>query len=360
MLLPEAFVPECIDPEYWPPAHKEAWRQLFIENDLFDKNKPTLKWRYDTINKVQKGYGIWLSFNSQCSLDITHTQPAELVTQASVLAYREAFIKRNAADLTIFSHINELYLAIKNLSPNNDWSWLKRASNNLRNRAQQRKEKLPRLKSSDKLINCGYSFMNEAERNKNLSPYKRAIFFRDGLMIALLAYRPVRAKNFVNIKINENLIQTGGQWLIRFSPRETKNRKHFEAEFPIDLVEELEKYLSIYRPFLLSLGHSSGHKIQTDPTNYLWISNEGRNLDIGSFTVAIKRRTEQYFGAYIYPHLFRDASVTTLVRHEPASAKLTKSVLGHNSIEITNRHYNQSKMIEAARKHLSYIDSIIG
>lgn len=358
MTPPNVFIPQCIKPNEWPPLHREAWRLLFVEEGLFDDPKPTLKWRPKTKEKVQKGYGIWLSFHIQCGVNIELTTPAEIVTKESVRGFREAFMKRDAADLTIFSHINELYLAIINLAPDHDWSWLKRASHNLRNRARLKKEKLPRLKSSDQLINCGLSLMNEAETNEQLSPYKRALMFRDGLMIASLAYRPMRAQNFVNIKLQENLLLIGNCWHIKFCAKETKNKKHFEAEYPINLNDHLDKYLSTYRPYLLSLAEGSGHKVGENSCKYLWISNEGRNLDAGSFTVVIKKKTLEFFGEYIYPHLFRDASVTTLIRHDPASARLTKSVLGHQSTEITNNHYNQSKTISASIRFLKIIDQI--
>jgi integrase/recombinase XerD len=358
MTPPDIFIPECIKPNHWPSRHREAWRQLFVEADLFGDHKPTLKWKPATVEKVRKGYGIWLSFNVQCGVNIDNTEPADLVTKETVRAYQETFKKQEAADYTIFSHVNELYLAIINLAPGNDWSWLKLASNNLRKRSRSKKIKLSRLKTSDQLIDCGLSLMNEAETNEGLTPYKRALMFRDGLMIALLAYRPMRAKNFVNMKLQENLILIGNCWHIKFNPSETKNKKHFEAEFPISLNDQLDKYLSIHRPFLLSLAEGSGHKIQKEALKYLWISNEGRNLDVGSFTVKIKKKTQEFFGEYIYPHLFRDASVTTLIRHEPSSARLTMSVLGHNSLEITNQHYNQSKTIEASKKFLKYLEKL--
>ena len=74
---------------------------------------------------------------------------------------------------------------------------------------------------------------------------------------------------------------------------------------------------------------------------------------------AIKKRTRTAFGQDLTPHLFRDASVTTLVRDAPASAQLTKGILGHSTIETTNKHYNQAKMVDASRRHTNLMEQLI-
>jgi hypothetical protein len=75
--------------------------------------------------------------------------------------------------------------------------------------------------------------------------------------------------------------------------------------------------------------------------------------------VAIYKRTKSEFGATIPPHWFRDSVVTTLVHDEPTSAMISGHVLGHASIDIAQKHYNQALMVESARRSTALIESMI-
>jgi integrase len=184
---------------------------------------------------------------------------------------------------------------------------------------------------------------------------ERALAFRDGVMIALLIRRFFRIKNFSTLSIGDNLLIDGKTINFAFLASEMKNKRPMDAPFPKTLVGALKRYLEHYRPILLTeSGKAKGIK-----TNALWISRDGTELAPISLHYAIRRRTREAFGAAIPPHWFRDAGVTMLVRDAPASARLTSSVLGHNSPEIANRHYNQALMIDSARRHAQVIEWLI-
>jgi integrase len=188
--------------------------------------------------------------------------------------------------------------------------------------------------------------------------------YRDGLAIALLIRRPLRIATFAGIRLGVHLV---GDHLTGMAlPAEAmKSKRPFGAAFPASLLAPLQRYLDAYRPYLLSrAGYVSG-ELGGGPTAYavetaLWISSEGRPVDPGAFSKSIARRTRVAFGRSLTPHLFRDASVTTLVRDAPASALLTKSILGHASIDTTNDHYNQAQMIESSRRYAEIVASLIG
>ena len=237
------------------------------------------------------------------------------------------------------------------------------AQRNLRSRATPSKNKLSRLQTAEKLDELGFSLMAEAETapywnyhdGTGMTLLEGALAFRDGLMIALLARRFFRIKNFSTLSIGDNLLIDGESVNFAFLASEMKNKRPMDAPFPKTLVSALKRYLENYRPILLT---ESG-KAKGIETNALWISRDGTELAGISLHYAIRRRTREAFGASIPPHWFRDAAVTMLVRDAPASARLTSSVLGHNSPEIVNRHYNQALMIDSARAHLSVIESLI-
>jgi integrase/recombinase XerC len=124
--------------------------------------------------------------------------------------------------------------------------------------------------------------------------------------------------------------------------------------FPPTLLDPLNIYLDVYRPYLLTLGSEGS----PDATGRLWISNEGRPMDDQSIRNAIKKRTRKAFGRDLTPHLFRDCSVTSLIRDAPSSARLAKSILSHQTLEMTNKHSNQSKMVETSRRHAALIGQL--
>jgi integrase/recombinase XerC len=133
-----------------------------------------------------------------------------------------------------------------------------------------------------------------------------------------------------------------------------KGKRPFEADFPPTLLDPLNIYLDVYRPYLLTLGSEGS----PDATGRLWISNEGRPMDDQSIRNAIKKRTRKAFGRDLTPHLFRDCSVTSLIRDAPSSARLAKSILSHQTLEMTNKHSNQSKMVETSRRHAALIGQL--
>jgi integrase/recombinase XerD len=279
-----------------------------------------------------------------------------------VIAYVEHLSTVNAS-MTVFNRIEELYDAIGIMAPDHDWTWLNMAQRNLRSRARSSKNKLARLQTAEKLDELGFSLMAEAETapywkdhdGTGMTLLEGALAFRDGLMIALLIRRLFRIKNFSNLSIGDNLLVDGKTVNFAFTASEMKNKRPMEAPFPESLLWALKRYLEHYRPILLTeSGKAKGIK-----TNALWISRDGTELAPISLHYAIRRRTREAFGAAIPPHWFRDAGVTMLVRDAPASARLTRSVLGHNSAEIANRHYNQALMIDSARRHARVIESLM-
>jgi integrase/recombinase XerD len=365
-LDPAILARRCPRFEEWPPLHCRAWEAAFAAGGLFDQPGPATRWRPASAKKARLGYGAWLRWRSgQDDADVERieaSRPEDLISREAVLAYVGHLASVNCS-MTVFNRIQELYDAIRVMAPGRDWTWLKMAQRNLRSRARPNNDKLARLQSADKLEDLGFSLMAEAEgaayRDDHdgaaMTLLQRALAFRDGLMIALLIRRPFRIKNFVSLTIGENLVIEGERASFAFEASEMKSKRPMDVSFPESLFSALKRYLEYYRTILLS---ESG-KAKGLMTNALWISRDGTVLHEGSLHNAIRRRTREAFGLALPPHWFRDAAVTLLVRDEPASARLTSSILGHASPEIANRHYNQALMIDSARRHGSVIASLI-
>lgn len=247
--------------------------------------------------------------------------------------------------------------------PKSHWEWLKNAWMNLRNDAYPVRNKLLRLKEADQLEALGFKLMQQAEtaqirdyhQKSGLTEIQRALMYRDGLMIALLIRRPFRIENFYSLSIGINFLidDTGSSFV--FQADQMKGKRAMSVPFPSNLNAYLKRYLDIFRPILLKNSPTS-KKISN---NALWISRYGTDLTQGPLRVAIYKRTQMEFDVRIPPHWFRDSAVTTMIHDTPESAKITGLILGHVTPDVSQKHYNQAKMIYASRRHYQTIHQLI-
>ncbi len=128
-----------------------------------------------------------------------------------------------------------------------------------------------------------------------------AVRYRDGLMIALLGYVPLRLKNFVEIEIDRDLIKEDDKWFIVIPPRENKTRTYIEFQIPEYLETEFLTYLKYVRPHLLRRAECKA----------VWASSKGHALSASAFGPIVARYTTKRLGVRITPHDARDAAATT-------------------------------------------------
>ena len=363
-------VPTCIPIADWPERHQVAWKTAFNPGGLFSKPSKASGWRPASINKTRKGYGIWLSHRkAKAGLSVkglSESAPEDLVTQDAVSAYIDDIRAIGSSSMTVYNHIQELYDAIRILTPHlpdDHWNWLGNAYKNLRSDAHPSRNKIERLKHADQLEGLGLELMAKAEATpkrdyrakSGMTELQRSLMYRDGLICALLARRPFRIKNFYSLTIGTNFLVEGDRVNFAFSASEMKGKRPMEVPFPKNLLTYLARYIEQYRPILLTTSAKASHL----PTQALWISRDGTDLTQGPLHVAIRKRTKTAFGKPIPPHWFRDSVTTTLIRDEPASARIIGTILGHTTPDIANKHYNQSRMVETGRRHVAILEGLI-
>jgi integrase/recombinase XerD len=175
----------------------------------------------------------------------------------------------------------------------------------------------------------------------------RALAYRDGLLIALLALRPaMRRRNIADLELDRHLRRLGGAWFVVFSEDDTKTGVALEFPWPDNFVPSLEHWLRQWRPVLLGLRGR-----WTRPTGgALWISAHGSPMTQQSIYDRIVARTRAAIGRGINPHLFRDCAATTLAYADPKNIGIAAPLLGHHSFATTERYYLQAKMGEASRR----------
>ena len=126
-----------------------------------------------------------------------------------------------------------------------------------------------------------------------------------------------------------------------FPAEETKERRLHLAVLPDWSSPCIDRYVQHYRPLFRN----------AESTSRLWLSRNGRPLDDDSLYRLVCKRTRDAFGKRINPHLFRSCLATSTAVHHGAEMGLAMTVLDHQSSEVTERYYNQAKMIDAVRAY---------
>lgn len=84
------------------------------------------------------------------------------------------------------------------------------------------------------------------------------IDYRDGLMIGLLAWRPLRRRTFSLITTRTHLYRTGREWRMIFDGPEIKSGRPLETSIPGWITPFLERYLREARPRVLGATQHDG------------------------------------------------------------------------------------------------------
>jgi len=173
--------------------------------------------------------------------------------------------------------------------------------------------------------------------------HRRSLVYRDGLLLSLLAVRPLRLRNLAGLVLGRTLIQRAAGWWIAIPRTDTKNRDPIDYCWPAGLTSHLETYLSDHRSVLAdSSGYADG-----DP---LWVSRYGFPLTTMGVYESIVYRTRDRLGHVINPHLFRDCLATTVAIDDPDHVLIASCLLGHRTPATTEKSYNLAGSLEASRR----------
>ena len=188
--------------------------------------------------------------------------------------------------------------------------------------------------------------MREAD---GLTGTAAADWFRQGLTLAFLAYRPIRVANLVALSLNEHLHKKDGQVWIHILGTQVKNRVPLDFSWPPEFADALDRYLVRERPVLLA-GQPA--------TDRLWIIEEGRPLTAECCRSQIARITAERLGIRLTPHLFRDCVASTIAEHAPEHSGIIARILGHQTLQTAYAHYIHTGTARAARAHQAHIAAL--
>lgn len=329
------FSPMPVD--LWPEADAVRWAKARVGGKLFDKGGAA-QWRRATVAGTEKAYGVYLTWAHHRGA-LEPSQPMEQRVSPALIESFVADYQAGRAPLTIATAVRGVAMMLRACNPPNGIDWLSELAWSMTNSARPVRPKMPRLVSPGELQQLGYKLMQEG-RQSSETGRRAALTYRNGLMIACLAARPMRLGEFMTLRVGTTLVRQDKGWLIDIPAGMTKKGRARRQFFPAALTEEIDYYVQHLRAGLpvqpLSFDNGS-----------LWLGVDGplRPVSVSNIISAL---TLEHLGKRVSPHLFRDCAATAIALHAPAHVGITKSVLGHATLRSSQEYYNQAKSLSAS------------
>jgi len=334
----------CVPVAEWPAIDQAAWAAALRPGAPLEPGGLAARWAPATRRKVENGYGRWLTWLvARGELD-SELAPGARVNPDNVAAYVEDLCVVNRG-YTIQGRVQELGNAMRAMAPESDWGWLLRGADRVRSQTVPARNKRARLRSPEELVALGERLMGEADAGD--ATLESAVRYRNGLVIAFLAYRPNRARNLTMMALGQHLVRRNDGWSLVFADTETKTGQPLDQTFPTALEPRLERYLAVYRPILLT----RGGRQPAGPMTALWVSQNATAMIYDSIAYWVRRNTREAFGVALSPHLFRDCAATSIAIVNPEHVRDAAGILGQSSLATAERYYNQAQGVEAGRRY---------
>lgn len=332
--------------QQWPTRDRDIWLLAVAPvNPFADHGGDRADLRMHSNQRLRSSYGRWLTFLQRSGRLATSHDPGGRIGKDTVEQYCMELQSLGNMPSTIALRLTDLLLMARLFEPKADWRFIKTLADRMRARETPPKEKRQRLRGTDELYTLGRNLIEMA--SSLCLPAKAASCFRDGLIIALLALVPLRRRNFVQLRLGQELRKAGGTWQVDIAGATTKTHAPLSFDWPSDLVLPLETYLHIHRPILAARSYRKLDRAGEQ----LWVSSCGSALtEVGLYDI-VRKRTKTAFGIAINPHAFRDAAATTLAIHDPEHVRVAAPVLGHRSLATTEKYYNQARSLDAHRRY---------
>ena len=323
--------------DLWPSVDRAAWQEACRPSVRLKRGGAASHMRTVTQEMLRKRAGYFFDFLSRSGRLEMNAPAGAQVTPENVEAY-VAELKGRVNSVTVYGSIQKLRRFVQLISPGRHLAWLIDIERELFSEMRPR-SKWDRVVFANILIDAGLTLMAEAEM-ANRPKLTRARMFRNGLMIALLAYCPVRLKNYAALEIGRSFVNVDGTWWIVLTAAETKEKRPDERPVPEELTDPIKRYLEIYRPIL-----TRGNTL----SNGLWMAMDGKPMSSASVAETIPETTETTIGVRVSPHLFRTAGVTTLATRAGHKPHAGSALLHHRRGPGAQENYNWASCISAGK-----------
>lgn len=329
----------------WPRRDQDAWTRTQTAGDIFDEGGGAAHWASRTRLTNIQHYGRWLGYLLWTRTLDENAAPADRVTREAVRAYNR-HLEGLVAPRTRLSLLVGLKVMMQAMAPDRSWRWLQDTCNRVQINARPSKDKRARMRPTTEIVAAAIAELEQLPANG--LTLKQALTYRDALMLAFLASRPLRVKNFAALELRRHLIKLESGWLITIPAAETKTHQPLDFNLPELLLPWFERYLSEVRVLFPQAGESSR----------LWLGKDGVMHNPHSIYHRLTKLTHRLFGTPINPHLLRDCAASSLAAVSADMARAAAPLLGHRHFSTTERHYIQADNLAAGRRLGSILDQL--
>jgi integrase len=330
--------PRSLPIHEWPAADRRGWEVACRPGARLRPGGSASYLGEVSREDFARRYGAFLGFLQRTGRLDHNLAAAAQVTLPNVEAYIEELNSR-VRSVTVYNCVYKLRRAAELLTPAVDYSWLAEIEKDLA-LVMVPRSKFDRLVFTEQLVDAGLTLIAEAQRFAK-NDLARAIGIRNGLMIAILAFDPIRLKNFADLEIGRTFKFVNGCWWITLPARDTKSKRPDERRIPKSLNGAIDLYLNQSRAVLFG---------SRPPNDFLWISSRtGKAMTKKNLGTLISKITLETLGVDVSPHLFRTAAATTAAAYGSSTPHLASGVLGHTDSHVTEEHYNRATSVNAAK-----------
>jgi site-specific recombinase XerD len=324
--------------ESWPEADRQAWRAACEPAARLMRGGAAGHLRPASREVHERHYGNFLGFLDRNGSLRQDAPVAANVMPGNVEAYL-ADAKARMSSTTVHVSISCLRRIVRYMNSDLELDWLNEIAKDLALVAHPR-SKSNRWVLPERLIEAGLVLMQEAENSQTMTKLARATQVRNGLMVAMLGFHPIRRKNFAALEIGRSFVKIRGQWWIILSATETKEKRADERLVDELLAPFIERYLDRSRPVLLRPG---------SPPSALWLSSRhGGCLTEKYIERLVGVTTLSTVGVKVSPHLFRTAAASGAAIYGGDNPHLGSAGLHHSDPRVTEEHYNRATSLSAA------------
>jgi site-specific recombinase XerD len=324
--------------EAWPKADRDAWRAACEPAARLKRGGAAGHLKPASREAHERHYGNFLGFLDWSGLLRRDAAAAAHVMPENVDAYL-AEAKARMSSTTIHVAICCLRRTARYMVPGLDLDWLNEIAKDLALAAHPR-SKFDRLVLPERLIEAGLTLIREAENSRTMTKLVQATQARNGLMLAMLGFHPIRRKNFAALEIGRSFVKIRGSWWIVLSAAETKEKRADERRVDELLIPFIDRYFDQYRPVLVRAD---------SPSPALWLSSRrAARLSDKCLARLIGAITLSTVGVKVSPHLFRTSVASSAAIYGGHNPHLGSAVLHHSDPRLTEEHYNRATSLYAA------------
>jgi len=346
--------------DIWPAADRLTWVRASQPSSGWRRGGAASRLKSITRNDLERRYGYFLESLRERGVLDPQAEASQFVTPENVDCYIER-VSSGWTPVTLARSVYKLRRMAGILAPSLDLDWLTEIANDL-DLVAYPLERFDRIVISEVLIRAGLTLIKEARIARRRRPIWRAGQIRDGLMVSMLAYCPIRLKNFSGLELGHTFVRERDRWAIKLRGAEVKNGRADLRPIRERLNPAIGLYLTWARPRLMR--HAGEFMIGEEQypllTGPLWIGQYGEALSYGSVERRIMETTRSVIGRALGPHDFRRCGAFTARYRAGSEPHLASGLLQHEDKELVDESYNLAGSLEVADLFGGWIDDIAG